>query len=305
LYPEVNPIGENILLPGFFPNQPSAKLFIKPMYRNHPEISGNKWYKLKYNLLEAKQKGLANIITFGGAYSNHLVAVASACRLMNLRAHLIIRGENPEKPGKILQWLLESQAQLYFVSRTAYREKESHPEIQKLLEDIPNGLLLPEGGTNALAVKGCMEILDEADKRLDIIALACGTGGTAAGLLSSIHQKQQLWVFPVLKDASYLKDRIIELTHTAINEFRYNQLNFFQGSERKGYGKTDSDLEKFILEFRNKYTIPLEHVYTAKSLLAIQNISKKFDLSGKSVLFVHTGGIHDFSPLNAEQLQIV
>jgi len=164
---------------------------------------GNKWRKLKYNLSEAREKGCHTLLTFGGAYSNHLAAVAAAGVLFGFRTICIVRGERVEPLNPTLAWAEAHGMVLHFVTRSAYRAKEHHPEVQAVLARYPGAFVLPEGGTNEPALQGIHELAAELRGQLpdppDIVAVSLGTGGTAAGLIQALPKTTRVQVYPALK----------------------------------------------------------------------------------------------------------
>ncbi len=190
------------------------EISIKRLDLVHPHISGNKFFKLKYNLLSAQQQGYKKLLTFGGAYSNHIAATAYAAQLFGFESLGIIRGE--ELASKSLNATLNTAQQfgmqLQFVSREAYRQKQSPAYLAQLQQDYPEYYVIPEGGTNPLAIQGCTEILSDADpQNFDLICCAVGTGGTIAGLIEASHSQQQVLGFSALK-GDFLSRELEQLT---------------------------------------------------------------------------------------------
>lgn len=234
----------------------------------HPEVSGNKWFKLKYNLEAA---GNRRILTFGGAYSNHIAATAAACSLMGIPCTGIIRGERPAVLSHTLQQAAAKGMQLEFVSREAYRLKST--------ADYPDAYIIPEGGNNEAGVKGCREILALADTgSFTHILCACGTGTTLAGLISSALPHQQVWGYVVLKGAEYLQNEM-----PAGNNWQL--VHDYHGG---GYAKTSPALFDFINQFYRDTKIPLDIVYTAK---LVYGFSQSHFPPGSKILLIHTGGL--------------
>ena len=278
---------------GQFPN--NIQLFIKREDFLHPIISGNKFRKLKYNIQEAKKLGHTKLLTFGGAYSNHILAVAGAGAEFGFSTIGIIRGEELE--SKIAENPTLAKAQelgmrFYFVSRTAYRDKESSSFISFLCEKFGNFYLIPEGGTNELAIKGCEEILTSEDKSyFTHIACAVGTGGTISGLINSSGQNQQLIGFSSLKGA-FLSDVI---RNFATQENWHTNCDYHFG----GYGKVSDELISFLNRFYQETRIPLDPVYTGKMMFGIFDlIEKDYFPPGAKILAIHTGGLQGIPGMN-------
>lgn len=278
---------------GQFPN--NIQLFIKREDFLHPIISGNKFRKLKYNIQEAKKLGHTKLLTFGGAYSNHILAVAGAGAEFGFSTIGIIRGEELE--SKIAENPTLAKAQqlgmrFYFVSRTAYRDKESSSFISFLCEKFGNFYLIPEGGTNELAIKGCEEILTSEDKSyFTHIACAVGTGGTISGLINSSGQKQQIIGFSSLKGA-FLSEVI---RNFATQENWHTNCDYHFG----GYGKVSDELISFLNRFYQETKIPLDPVYTGKMMFGIFDlIEKDYFPPGAKILAIHTGGLQGIPGMN-------
>ena len=273
------------------------QLYLKRTDLIHPSISGNKYYKLKLNLIEARKQGYNTLLTFGGAYSNHIAAVAAAGLEHGFQTIGIIRGE--ELADKILEnptlRLAQAQGmQLHFVSRTDYRRKADHEFIEQLKQQFGEFCLIPEGGTNALAVQGCEEILTEQDKQeFDYICCAVGTGGTIAGVINSSSDQQKILGFPALK-GDFLADEIKRWTARTNWDLC---LDYQFG----GYAKTTPELLKFIQEFQNQTNIEIEPIYTGKMLFGIFDLIERgyFPMSSR-ILAIHTGGLQgNFSGINS------
>ncbi|TCB75918.1 pyridoxal-phosphate dependent enzyme [Acinetobacter sp. ANC 4177] len=262
-------------------------LAIKRLDSVHPQISGNKFFKLKYNFAAAQQQGLKQVLTFGGAYSNHIAATAYAAHLFGMQSIGIIRGEElaHKALNPTLQTAQDFGMQLQFVSRDAYRLKQSSGFLTQLQAEFPNGYIIPEGGTNPLAIQGCTEILSPADlENFDLICCAAGTGGTIAGLIEASAAHQQVLGFSALK-GDFLTQDVKQWT--ARRNWRITD-EFCQG----GYAKTTPELMQFIQEFETAYSIPLEQIYTGKMLFGIQQMILRGEIKPEQrVLILHTGGL--------------
>ena len=276
-----------------FPN--GIELYIKREDLLHPIISGNKFRKLKYNIQEAKRLGHTTLLTFGGAFSNHILAVAGAGAEFGFKTIGIIRGEELERKIAENPTLAKAQElgmQFYFVSRTAYREKEEKAFANHLHELFGNFYMIPEGGTNDLAIKGCEEILTDTDKAyFTHVACAVGTGGTISGLINSSGQNQQIIGFSSLKGA-FLSDVIrnfVEKTNWNIND------SYHFG----GYGKVNDELIQFLNSFYSQTFIPLDPVYTGKMVFGVLDlIQKEYFPPNSKILMIHTGGLQGIKGMN-------
>jgi len=270
------------------------RLYLKREDTIHPFISGNKYRKLKYNLLEAKKQGKETLLTFGGAFSNHIAAAAYAGHEQGLKTIGVIRGEelaDKWQNNPTLQLAHEHGMQFHFVSRSAYRLKNEPSFIQKLKEKFGDFYLLPEGGTNALAVKGCAEILTDADAQFDYICSAVGTGGTLAGLINAAQPHQTVLGFPALK-GDFLTEEIRTFVHNdswrLITDYHFG-----------GYAKVDQQLVSFINLFKQKTGIPLDPIYTGKMLFGIFDLVKQDVFEpGTQILAIHTGGLQGIKGMN-------
>ena len=261
-------------------------LIIRRLDLVHPQISGNKFFKLKYNFLEAKRQGYQHILSFGGAYSNHIAATAFAAQQFGFQSVGVIRGEElADRPlNPTLATAQEFGMQLHFVSRDEYRRKQQPEYLAELARQFPNHYIIPEGGTNALAIQGCQEILKENDAQFDVICCAVGTGGTISGLIEASHAHQQILGFSALK-GSFLKDEVAQLT----KKTNWNILDDYCCG---GYAKTSAALVQFIRDFEAEFSIPLEQVYTAKMLMGIFDlIEKNYFLARSKLLVIHSGGL--------------
>ncbi len=260
-------------------------------------MSGNKWYKLKYNLLEARKQNKDTLLTFGGAYSNHIYAVAAAGKLFNFNTIGIIRGEEHLPLNPTLAFASEAGMRLYYLNRISYRKKYSSEVIDKLQTTFGDFYLLPEGGTNQLAVKGCSEIINNIKEDFDFICCPCGTGGTLAGLVSGLKGKKYAVGFSVLKGASFLKDNVESLLQEN-NEFNYTNWDINLDYHFGGYAKLDKQLVDFVNNFSIQSKIPIEPIYSGKMLFGIYDlVSKGFFREGSRILAIHTGGLQGLKGL--------
>ncbi|MBT8246115.1 MAG: 1-aminocyclopropane-1-carboxylate deaminase/D-cysteine desulfhydrase [Winogradskyella sp.] len=275
-------------------NDKNIQLYIKREDLIHPFISGNKYRKLKYNLLEAKRLKKDTILTFGGAFSNHIAAMAYAARINGLKAIGVIRGE--ELQGEInvnstLKFAQENGMSFHFVTREDYRNKTSQYFQDELKNRFGDFYLIPEGGTNHQAVKGCEEILNSKDAQYDYICTCVGTGGTISGLINASKKYQKILGFPALK-GHFLSEEIAKFANNEnwqlINDYHFG-----------GYAKINTSLVTFINAFKLKYDIPLDPIYTGKMLFGIMDMIKlgKFESDSK-ILIIHTGGIQGIEGMN-------
>jgi D-cysteine desulfhydrase len=261
-------------------------LIIRRLDLVHPQISGNKFFKLKYNFLEAKRQGYQHILSFGGAYSNHIAATAFAAQQFGFKSVGVIRGEElADRPlNPTLATAQQFGMQLHFVSRDEYRRKQRPEYLAELARHFPEHYVIPEGGTNALAIRGCQEILKENDAKFDVICCAVGTGGTITGVIKASYTHQKVLGFSALK-GSFLEDEIAQLT----KKTNWNILDDYCCG---GYAKTSVALMQFIRDFEAEFSIPLEQIYTAKMLMGIFDlIEKNYFPAGSKLLVIHSGGL--------------
>lgn len=277
-----------------FPN--SISVTIKREDLIHPVVSGNKFRKLKYNLLQAKTENKKTLLTFGGAFSNHIAAVAFAARENGFESIGIIRGDelgNKIAQNATLQFAQECGMKFEFVSREAYRLKNESSFLERLKLKFGDFYLIPEGGTNELAVKGCEEILTDEDREFDYICCAAGTGGTISGIINSALSHQKVLGFPALK-GDFLQDEICIFVQNKnwriINDYHFG-----------GYGKVNEELIAFINDFYNTNQIPLDPVYTGKMVFGvIDMIQKNYFPAQSNILLIHTGGLQGIQGMNAK-----
>lgn len=260
----------------------------------HPFVSGNKFRKLKYNLLQAKKENQTTLLTFGGAFSNHIAAVAAAGKLEGFKTIGIIRGD--ELASKInenptLKFAQENGMQFEFISREDYSNKASSDFLEVLKIKFGDFYLIPEGGTNGLAVKGCEEILTKEDAVFDYICCAVGTGGTISGIINSAQPNQKVLGFPALK-GDFLQNEIR-------NFAKHDNWQLITDYHFGGYGKVNEELVFFLNQFSEKTKILLDPIYTGKMIFGvIKLIEKKYFPNNSKILVIHTGGIQGIEGMN-------
>jgi 1-aminocyclopropane-1-carboxylate deaminase len=260
----------------------------------HPFISGNKFRKLKYNLLQAKAENQHTLLTFGGAYSNHIAAVAYAGKEQGFKTIGVIRGEElgdkiTENPT--LKFAQECGMEFEFVTREAYRLKTEPNFITNLQKKFGSFYLVPEGGTNEYAIKGCEEILTEEDATFDFVCCAVGTGGTISGIINSALPHQKVLGFPALK-GDFLKD---EIRKFVANENWELITDYHFG----GYGKVNEELIQFINQFYKQTQVPLDPIYTGKMVFGVIDlIRKNYFPNNAKILLIHTGGLQGIQGMN-------
>ncbi len=261
----------------------------------HPHVSGNKFRKLTYNLTAAKEQYHDTLLTFGGAFSNHIAAVAAAGKEFGFQTIGIIRGdelENNTTLNPTLKFAQHCGMTLHFVSREVYRHKASTEFYKELERNFGPFYLLPEGGTNELAVKGCEEILGKHTEDFDVICVSVGTGGTLAGIVNAALSHQRVIGFSALK-GTFQKETITPFI---------DQNRVFEITDQYcfgGYGKIDIDLVRFINEFYKNTGIPLDPVYTGKMMYGIFDLIRTGELNENNrILAIHTGGLQGIAGMN-------
>ncbi|HEA31138.1 MAG TPA: 1-aminocyclopropane-1-carboxylate deaminase/D-cysteine desulfhydrase [Leeuwenhoekiella sp.] len=285
-------------LSGTNPDFLSLELSIKREDLISSEVSGNKFRKLKYNLAKAKEEQHKTLLTYGGAFSNHIAATAKAGQLCGFKTIGVIRGEElgvdlekTLRQNATLRFADKCNMQLYFVSRSHYKEKNKKSFREILKNKFQDFYEIPEGGTNELAVKGCAEILDEKTGAYDYIACPVGTGGTIAGIIEGSLPHQKILGFPALK-GDFLEAEINKYTSKTnwqlITDYHFG-----------GYAKVNQELVSFINLFKKKQSIPLDPIYTGKMLYGLyEMIRNGFFSKNTRILAVHTGGLQGIAGIN-------
>jgi 1-aminocyclopropane-1-carboxylate deaminase len=276
-----------------------VELYIRREDLIHPIISGNKYRKLKYNILKAIEDEHTTLLTFGGAYSNHIAALAFAGLQNNLKTIGIIRGEelkNKADKNPTLLFAKECGMEFEFISRESYREKHTNDFIENLKSKLGSFYLIPEGGTNELAIKGCKEILSTSDFEYDYICCAVGTGGTISGIINKSKKHQKILGFSALKEDFLEKD---------IRKFaKNNNWDLIRDYHFGGYAKFNLELITFINQFYKENGILLDPVYTGKLVFGVMDlIDKNYFPENSKILMIHTGGLQGINGMNLKLKQ--
>ncbi|MFF9346038.1 1-aminocyclopropane-1-carboxylate deaminase/D-cysteine desulfhydrase [Streptomyces sp. NPDC014734] len=264
-----------------------VRLLLKRDDLIHPDVPGNKWRKLAPNLRAAAGR---TVLTFGGAYSNHLRATAAAGRLLGFRTIGVVRGEEladrPLNPS--LARCAADGMTLRFVDRTTYRAKNEPEVLEGLLSTFGDCCVVPEGGSNTAAVRGCAELGRELRDRADVAAVACGTGGTLAGLAAGLAPGQRALGVPVLR-GGFLGDAVRELQRDAFG----GPTGSWSLDERfhfGGYARTSPELHAFADDFEQRHGLAVERLYVAKLLFALTALAAEGAFpAGTAVAAVVTG----------------
>lgn len=282
-------------------DQCRVRLNVLRLDRIHPIIHGNKWFKLKRNLETMQNLGLKRVVSFGGAYSNHLYALAAAGKHFGLETIGLVRGEICQPLNPVLSFAQQQGMRLIGISRSDYRHKTDKGFLQELESRFGDFYLLPEGGSNLLAVQGCEELVDsfgwQTTDRPRLVALSCGTGATMAGVVSGISKQDDqsnpasVIGVSVLKAGDYLQREVQQwLQRKQLSETAQWQIkeNYHCG----GYARSTPELTKFLQQFSTFSTIPLEAVYTGKLFFGLFDMISKGEIpAGTEILAIHTGGI--------------
>lgn len=281
------------LLQSPFLEKAGIQLYIKRDDLIHPLFGGNKWRKLKYNLAYAREQNFSTLLTFGGAWSNHIYATAAAGQHFGFSTIGIIRGEEHTPLNATLSYARKCGMQLHYIDRSQYRNKSETHFLDQLKQQFGRIYILPEGGSNSLAVKGCEQIVDEITEPFDVICCASGTGATLAGIISAMSSRQSLKNktaigFSALKGGNFLT--------TEVNAFLENDTLLNWRIEDRfhfgGYAKINDQLIEFMREFQSQYGIPLDAVYTGKMLFGLFELIKSNAFKrGTSIIAVHSGGL--------------
>ncbi|SFP56681.1 1-aminocyclopropane-1-carboxylate deaminase/D-cysteine desulfhydrase [Parafilimonas terrae] len=251
----------------------------------HPVVSGNKWFKLKYYLQQAMANKSKAVATFGGAFSNHIIAAAYTCNKLNIKCTGFIRGEEPRQYSQTLLDAAALNMQLKFLSREAYKNK------QAVIDENPQMFFIPEGGFGTEGAKGAAEILQLVPNisEYNYIVCAVGTGTMLAGITNASLPHQQCIGISVMKNNWSLDETVISLL---LDKTQQNRLNIFHDYHFGGYAKYSSGLIAFMKKVEAEHQLPLDFVYTAKALYAVCDLSgKKYFSEGAKVLFIHSGGL--------------
>ncbi len=272
-------------------HEKGIELYIKRDDLIHPHVQGNKWRKLKYNLQQARNNKQHTLLTFGGAYSNHIYATAAAARQFGFKAIGMIRGEEPAVKSATLQFAAEQGMELHYMSRETYRQKEDTTIIEILRMQMGEFYYVPEGGTNVFALQGVAEIISEIEIDFDYICTACGTGGTLAGLVAGLKGEKQVLGFSSLKGEDRLSGKVHELVEEYAGE-RFGDFSINFDYHFGGYAKVKPELIQFIKDFHRNHAIRLEPVYTGKLFYGLFDlIQRDYFPKDAKIIALHTGGL--------------
>jgi 1-aminocyclopropane-1-carboxylate deaminase len=277
-------------------NNTGVELYVLRLDIMHPQINGNKWFKLKYNLVEAKERNLSTILTFGGAYSNHIYATAAAGNLFGFRTIGLIRGEENIPLNPTLEFAVAQGMELVYIDRQTYKKRHTEELQNQLKQRFGEVFIIPEGGGNLNGMRGCIEILQTV-KGFNTICLACGTGTTLAGMTLSLSPEQKVIGFPVLKAGDFLKEDINNLLTSYLNSGLPAPVNsptswqLVSDYHFGGYAQVNNKLKLFCQDFQAQHDIPLDYIYTGKMFYGVMDLIAKGFFKSESLLLIHTGGL--------------
>lgn len=277
-------------------------VMVKRLDKIHPVVSGNKLFKLKYNIENALSKGLSKVVTFGGVWSNHLHAAAYALKESGLQMIAIVRGEALGQESKMIQDIRALGAEVHYVSRVFYAEKDTEEFKMWLIEQFGEVYIIPEGGANYLGVNGCMEILEPEDRAYTDVFCCAGTGTMASGLALTLSAGQRLHVISALKGGGMQDEITRKLEYFFMDkEAAIEQMErvlVYENFHRGGYAKYDQELVAFI----ERSEVPLDFVYTAKMMMALESLIKEGRFNEHSkILAIHSGGLQGNRGLSSFQ----
>lgn len=277
-------------------NYDGLQYYVKREDLIHPLVSGNKFRKLLYNFEEYAKRDYNCIVSFGGAYSNHIHALAYACNVLNVPLILYLRGEEVSNPT--ISDIREYGAQLQFISRSEYRERDQPHFLEKIYAKHPGALIIPEGGSNEMATKGVQHMMEEIYNEMDSplhICVAYGSGGTSMGMLQGMKEEDHLHIFPVLKISN-----IQEVVSRQVKSFGIKNKRYTIHGEYHfgGYAKTSPTLIQFINHYKSSTGIALDPIYTGKLFFGINDLMSKQIFSDSMIIGIHTGGLQGIRGYN-------
>ncbi len=281
-----------VLLPVKLPNISSdVKVFMKRIDLVHPIISGNKWYKMKYNVAEMMKQGKDTLLTFGGAFSNHIHAAATAGKIFGFNTIGLLRGEEHLPLNETLKSAVDNGMEIHYVDRTTFRKRDSVEYLDELKNNFGDTYILPLGGTNDIALKGCAEIVEQIDIDYDYICSASGSGGTFAGIVAGLNGNKRGIAFPALKGGGFLKEIISDLV-LEHNGKHFSNWNINTDYHFGGFAKLTKELVEFTKEFEKLNGFELDYIYTNKMMFGIAElIISGYFKSGETIVAVHSGGL--------------
>lgn len=289
-------ITQKVILPD---SNKSVEVYLQREDLIHPLIGGNKYYKMKYNLLDAKKNNYDTILTFGGAFSNHIYAVSAAANLFGFKSIGIIRGEKYNPLNPTLQFALNNGMELHYLDRETYRNRYDQEFRETIAKQFGRVYILPEGGTNELALKGTAEILDNINVDFDYLCAPIGSGGTLAGLIIGSHGIKDIIGFSSLKAGDYLTSVIKELLPPTIKQCGnwIINLDYHFG----GFAKINLELIEFIKWFKENNNVQLDLIYNGKMMYGIiELIKQNYFPANAKIVAIHTGGLQGLDGMKSK-----
>jgi len=268
-----------------------VNVFMKRIDLVHPMVSGNKWFKMKYNIAEMIEQGKDTLLTLGGAFSNHIHAAARAGKIFGFNTIGLLRGEEHLPLNATLQSAVDDGMELHYIDRGTFRERESESFLNSIKNKFGNVYILPVGGTNNIALKGCAEIVEQIYIKYDYICAASGSGGTFAGIVAGLNGNKKGIAFPALKGGQFLEEVISDLV------FEYSGKQFSNWSINAdyhfgGFAKLTKELVEFTKEFKKLNGFELDYIYTNKMMFGIADLIKSGNFNpGETIVAVHSGGL--------------
>lgn len=298
-------LSKAVLQPVEFPEKVPVVVFMKRLDLIHPYISGNKWFKQKYNLSKAREDGYKRLLTFGGAFSNHIYAAAAAGKEFGFNTIGVIRGEEHLPLNPTLQFAAEQGMQIHYVNRDDYRKKHLPEFTDWVYSKFGKVYIIPEGGTNQIAIKGAAEIPSLIEIDFDYITTACATAGTISGVISGLHGSKKVLGFAVLRGSAFVlkntEQNVLEFTGKKFDNWSIN-LDYHFG----GYAKINRDLVLFIRQIEEINGIVLDPIYTGKMLYGVYDLARKeFFGEKKTIVALHTGGQQGIAGMRARMNEVL
>ncbi|MGJ8680626.1 1-aminocyclopropane-1-carboxylate deaminase/D-cysteine desulfhydrase [Paraglaciecola sp.] len=284
-------VEQTIQLNSHFPQD--IKLSIKRDDTIHPIISGNKWRKIKYQLLEALERNTTHIISFGGGFSNHLHALGYCCQQLNMKFTAVVRGDYSRNPSPMLQDLTSWNTNICYVNKITY-QKRNTSYLAELKTQFPDALIVPEGGSSQFALQGVAEIINELHQEYDYIIAPVASGGTLAGLINAVESRPinnppKILGVAALKGQGYLEELVTQLLPQNCNNSNWQIIHDFHFG---GYAKTTVELIEFCQNFKQQHQIEIEPIYSGKLFFALDKLlQQNYFPKGSRILALHTGGL--------------
>lgn len=277
------------------------RLWVKRDDLLHTHVSGNKWRKLKHNLLEAHRLNCTKLITFGGAFSNHIAAVAAAGLKFGFSTMGVVGGEASSIGNATLGFAKECGMDLIFTSRINMRDRTETDLLETLKIETDAAYVLPQGGANCLALLGCAEIVAETTSQLgqvpDYFITASGTGATLAGIVSGLSGRSKALGISVLKGDFLQSD--VEKLLVSCGKSPHSNWQMLNDFHHGGYAKWTPELIDFINDFKKNTGIPLDPIYTGKALFAAAKLAQNgYFPEGTKIVLIHTGGLQGVQGFN-------